>query len=137
MNTGVGCHFFLQGVFPTQRSNPCLLLILLCRRILYLPCHWGFPPVCWIIPRYLPTHVSSMLQTKRETKQPTNKTEQNNIPTLHPALPSVSSAAAVDIPEEKSSVSYFVLAGSLLSLPKFRASHSTGPSVERVLCTIK
>ena len=24
-NTGVGCHFFLQGIFPTRRSNPRLL----------------------------------------------------------------------------------------------------------------
>ena len=24
-NTGVGCHFFLQGIFWTQRSNLCLL----------------------------------------------------------------------------------------------------------------
>ena len=24
-NTGVGCHFLLQGIFPTQRSDPCLL----------------------------------------------------------------------------------------------------------------
>ena len=24
-NTGVGCHFFLQGIFPTQGSNPRLL----------------------------------------------------------------------------------------------------------------
>ena len=23
-NTGVGCHFLLQGIFPTQRSNPGL-----------------------------------------------------------------------------------------------------------------
>ena len=23
--TGVGCHFFLQGIFPTQGSNPNLL----------------------------------------------------------------------------------------------------------------
>ena len=23
-NTGVGCHALLQGVFPTQGSNPCL-----------------------------------------------------------------------------------------------------------------
>ena len=23
-NTGVGCHFLLQGMFPTQGSNPCL-----------------------------------------------------------------------------------------------------------------
>ena len=24
-NTGVGCPFLLQGIFPTQESNPCLL----------------------------------------------------------------------------------------------------------------
>ena len=24
-NTGVGCHFLLQGIFPTQRLNPCLM----------------------------------------------------------------------------------------------------------------
>ena len=28
-NTGVGCHFLLQGVFPDQGSNPCLLSLLL------------------------------------------------------------------------------------------------------------
>ena len=56
-NTGVGCHFLLQGIFPTQRSNPCLLL---CRWILY---HWStrealdltglfkinFEPVDWML----------------------------------------------------------------------------------------
>ena len=27
-NTGVGCHFLFQGIFPTQRSNPhCLCLL--------------------------------------------------------------------------------------------------------------
>ena len=31
-NTGVGCHFSLQGIFPTQGSNPGLLI---CRQILY------------------------------------------------------------------------------------------------------
>ena len=29
---GVGCHFLLRGIFPTQGSNPGLLH---CRRILY------------------------------------------------------------------------------------------------------
>ena len=24
-NPGVGCHFLLQGIFPSQRSNPCFL----------------------------------------------------------------------------------------------------------------
>ena len=27
-NTGVGCHALLQGIFPTQESNPCLLPLL-------------------------------------------------------------------------------------------------------------
>ena len=31
-NTGVGCHFLLQGIFPTQGSNPSLLH---CRQMLY------------------------------------------------------------------------------------------------------
>ena len=26
--TGVGCHFLLQGIFPTHGSNPCLLSFL-------------------------------------------------------------------------------------------------------------
>ena len=30
--TGVGCHAFLQGIFPTQASNPSILH---CRQILY------------------------------------------------------------------------------------------------------
>jgi len=30
--TGVGCHFLLLMIFPTQGSNPCLLLD---RQILY------------------------------------------------------------------------------------------------------
>ena len=31
----VGCHFFLQGIFPTQGSNPCLPCLLHYRQILY------------------------------------------------------------------------------------------------------
>ena len=31
-NTGMGCHFLLQGIFPTQESSPGLLH---CRQILY------------------------------------------------------------------------------------------------------
>ena len=31
-NTGVGCHFLLQGIFPNQGMNPCLLIG---RQILY------------------------------------------------------------------------------------------------------
>ena len=39
-NTGVSCHALLQGIFPTQESNPGLLC---CRRILYCLSHQGSP----------------------------------------------------------------------------------------------
>ena len=35
-NTGVGCHALLQGIFPTQGSNPCLLCFL-CLQVGSLP----------------------------------------------------------------------------------------------------
>ena len=37
-NTGVGCHFLLQGIFPTQGSNPGLLN---CRQMFYHLSHQG------------------------------------------------------------------------------------------------
>ena len=37
-NTGVGCHFLLQGIFLTQGSNPGLLH---CRQTLYPLSHQG------------------------------------------------------------------------------------------------
>ena len=37
-NTGVGCHFLLQGIFLTQGLNPGLLQ---CRQILYRLSHQG------------------------------------------------------------------------------------------------
>ena len=40
-NTGVGCHALLQGIFPTQGSNPGLPH---CRRILCRLNHQGSPP---------------------------------------------------------------------------------------------
>ena len=39
-NTRVGCHFLLQGIFPTQGLNPHLLRLLHCRWILYLKATW-------------------------------------------------------------------------------------------------
>ena len=38
--TGVGCHLFLQGIFPTQGSNVSLLC---CRQVLYHLSHQGNP----------------------------------------------------------------------------------------------
>ena len=39
-STGVGCHFLLQGIFPTQGSNPGLPH---CRQTLYPLSHQGSP----------------------------------------------------------------------------------------------
>ena len=42
-STGVGCHFLLQGIFPTQGLNPGLSH---CRRTLYYLSHQGSPYAC-------------------------------------------------------------------------------------------
>ena len=43
-NTGVKCHFLLQGIFLTQGSNPCLSCIsCIGRQVLYHWCHLGSP----------------------------------------------------------------------------------------------
>ena len=42
-NTRVGCHALLQGIFPTQRSNQCLLCLLRRQGHLYHWCHLGSP----------------------------------------------------------------------------------------------
>ena len=39
-NTGAGGHFLLHGIFLTQGSNPCLLQILIVRRMLYHCTTW-------------------------------------------------------------------------------------------------
>ena len=44
-NAGVGCHFLLQGIFPTQGSKPCLVHRLHCRWILY---HWATREAPWL-----------------------------------------------------------------------------------------
>ena len=45
-NTGVGSLSLLQGIFPTQGSNPGLLH---CRQILYQLSHWGSPRILkWV-----------------------------------------------------------------------------------------
>ena len=41
-NTGMGCHAFLQGIFPTQGSNPGLPH---CRQILHHLSHQGSPRI--------------------------------------------------------------------------------------------
>ena len=63
-NTGVGCHFLLQGIFPTQGSNPCLLH---CRWILYRRSHQGSP-----VPRIL-ILVSKCCAPLNKTRTPWEK----------------------------------------------------------------
>ena len=42
-NTGVGCHALLQGISPTQGSNPHLLYLVIGRRVLYHRRHLARP----------------------------------------------------------------------------------------------
>ena len=66
-NTGVGCHFLVQGIFPTQGSNLCLLSLLHWQAN-YLPLsHLGSP---WLyIWTYIyisvSTHISSTFRKRR------------------------------------------------------------------------
>ena len=57
-NTGVGSLSLLQGIFPTQGSNPCLLH---CGQILYQLSHKGSPRILeWVaypFSLYLPDSV--------------------------------------------------------------------------------
>ena len=45
-NTGVDCHYLLQGIFPTQGLNPGLPH---CRQIIYHLSHQGSPKILeWV-----------------------------------------------------------------------------------------
>ena len=50
-NTGTDCHALLQGILPTQRSNPSLLHLLHCRQILY---SWAIrgSPLPWLLSHF-------------------------------------------------------------------------------------
>ena len=56
-NIGVGCHFLLQGIFPTQGSNWHLLCLLCCRWILYHRATGKFPSMgLWTSPKMVAHH---------------------------------------------------------------------------------
>ena len=57
-NTGVGCHFLLQGIFATQGSNPCLL----CRLYWQVDSLPLAPPGC--LPKCLSTNIKDILSSK-------------------------------------------------------------------------
>ena len=62
-NTGVGSRSLLQGIFPTQGSNPGLPH---CRRILYQLSHKGSPGV---IDKTLKV-IQNVIKAKKENKSP-------------------------------------------------------------------
>ena len=65
-NTGVGCHFLLQEIFPTQRLNPGLPC---CRQILYPLSHQGSPRILeWVAYPF-----------SRGSSQPRNRTQVSHI----------------------------------------------------------
>ena len=64
-NTGVGCHFLLQGIFPTQGWN---LGLLHCRQILYQLSHQGSPIT--LVPGY---HLLLVLDAGTFTGKRTSK----------------------------------------------------------------
>ena len=68
-NTGVGCHFLLQGIFPTQGSNPGLLH---CRQVPYHLSHQGSPSVLWRVTQNTATVCFlGSLRTKKEAPDST------------------------------------------------------------------
>ena len=62
-NTRVVCHALLQGIFPTQGLNLCLLWFLHCRRS-----HWGRP--------WLPVHTYIRWMTNKDLLYSTQNAAQ-------------------------------------------------------------
>ena len=55
-NTGVGCHFLLQGIFPAQRSNHNSCVSCIDRWILYHPTTWqALREMCSSVAQWCPT----------------------------------------------------------------------------------
>ena len=67
-STGVGCHALLQGIFPTQRSNPDLPH---CRQILYRMSHQGS---CDSMGQILSPTKSSVLEEERSKSKSSSRT---------------------------------------------------------------
>ena len=75
-NTGVGCHFLLQEIFPTQGLNLCLLH---CRQILY---HLSHPGSVIIDALNLNDSVHILLTTLNPMAIPNLKELGNSNPTM-------------------------------------------------------
>ena len=72
------CHALLQGIVPTQGLNPCLLYLLIGRRVLYCQHHLGSP---WWIGKKMdfvvpgPSFMGVCLQGLLEPHFPSYKTK--------------------------------------------------------------
>ena len=80
-STGVYCHFLLQGIFPTQGSNPGLPH---CRKTLYRLSHQGIWLIHFLVRRlFLLGHslAIKLPHTHVQTKYPCNQPhfEENNL----------------------------------------------------------
>ena len=71
-NTGVGCHALLQGIVPTQGSNPGLLH---CRWIRYHLSHQGSPHILFniYVCKSFPTKLEKENKKTEETEKLENK----------------------------------------------------------------
>ena len=79
-NTGVGCHALLQGIFPTQGSNPSTLH---CRQILYHLSHQGSPRILeWVAYPFS----SRSSQPRMEPISPA--LQEDSLPAALPGIPS-------------------------------------------------
>ena len=58
--TGVGCHFLIQGIFPTQGLNPSLLCFLQWQADSLTLRHLGSPYVCAYLPFFPPQNKAAM-----------------------------------------------------------------------------
>ena len=57
-NTGVGCHALLQGIFPTQGSNPSLISPALAGRFFTISATWEAHTICPVRPNRTRTRCS-------------------------------------------------------------------------------
>ena len=60
-NTGVGCHFLLQGNFPIQGSNPCHQYLLYWQTDSLPMCHLGSPMLSTSLFKYIISFILTTL----------------------------------------------------------------------------
>ena len=69
-DTGVSCHFLLQGIFPTQGLNPGLLH---CRQILYWLSYTGSPGLFKLVIKISMAHWSQKILHSHSSNEWINK----------------------------------------------------------------